>query len=71
MTSWNTPESLLSVALFFAGSFAVGWACVVGLLGNRTETRPLLPAMVGKLCRLAMVGYLWSTLMMSMELALK
>jgi hypothetical protein len=67
----RAPEALVSVALFFVGTFAIGWACIAGLLGNGRETRTEAPAMVVRLLRLGGLGYLWSTLMMSTELALK
>jgi hypothetical protein len=67
----RAPESLLSVALFFAGSFAVGWAFLAGWLGNRPDSRPLLPSIVGRLCSLGTICWMWSTLMLSMELILR
>lgn len=65
------PESLIPVALFVGGSFTVGWACVAAWMGNRPEASPLFPTMVGRLCRLGLLGYLWSVLMMTVLLALK
>jgi hypothetical protein len=66
----RAPEALLAVALFMGGSFAVGWACVVGWLGRVAEARPLLPGMVGQLLHLGLLGYLGSVVMLSVELAL-
>jgi hypothetical protein len=66
----KAPESVVAVALFLAGCFAVGWACVAGWLGNSPEARPFMPEMVGRLLRFGCVAYLWSVLMLSLELAL-
>jgi hypothetical protein len=66
----KAPESLLAIALFLGGTFAVGWACVAAWLGQGPETAPLLPPLVGWLLQLAAFGYLWSLVMMSVELAL-
>ena len=57
-------------ALFLGGSFAIGWACVAAWLGNRPEAAPLLPGTVGRLLHAASLGFLWSLVMMSVELAL-
>ena len=64
------PESLLAVALFLGGTFAIGWACVASWLGRGPEASPLLPATVGRLLNFAALGLLWSLVMMSVELAL-
>ena len=66
----GAPESLLAVALFIGGTFAVGWACVAAWLGQHPETRPLLPTLVTPLLRLALLGYLGAVVMTSVELAL-
>jgi hypothetical protein len=66
----KAPESLVAVALFLMGNFAVGWGCVVGWLGDRPEARPFVPGMVGQLFRMGVLGYLWSVLMLSLELVL-
>ncbi len=66
----RAPESLAAVALFLGGSFAVGWACVVGWLGRAAEARPLLPGAVGQLLHLGCLCYLGSVVMLSVELAL-
>jgi hypothetical protein len=65
----RAPESLVAVALFLGGTFAVGWACVAAWLGSDGEVRPLLPESVGRLLRIAVFGYLLSLVMMSVELA--
>jgi hypothetical protein len=64
------PEGLLTLALFLGGSCCVGWACVAGWLGNSSESRAFLPRTVGRLLYLAFLGYLWSMVMMSVEVAL-
>jgi hypothetical protein len=66
----KAPESLVAVALFLAGSFFVGWACVAAWLGNSAETRPFLPEVVRRLLYFAFFGYLGSMVMLSLELAL-
>jgi hypothetical protein len=65
----RAPESLVAIALFLGGTFAVGWACVAAWLGRDSEVRPLLPETVGRLLQLAVFGYLLSLVMMSVELA--
>ena len=64
----RAPESLVSVGLFLAGSFAVGWGCTAAWLGGAVETRPLLPGTVGSLLRLGVVVYAGSLLLMSVDL---
>jgi hypothetical protein len=66
----KAPESLVAVALFLVGAYAVGWAGVAAWLGADPETRPLVPGIVHRLLRLALLGYLGSLVMMSVELAL-
>jgi hypothetical protein len=66
----RAPESLVAVALYIGACFAVGWACLAAWLGARREALPLLPTMVGRLLFLALVGYLGSLLMTSVELML-
>jgi hypothetical protein len=66
----RAPESLLAIALFLLGSFTVGWACVTAWLGHHPEAEPLMPGMIARLCRLGVLGYSWSTLMITMELLL-
>ncbi len=38
----RAPESVLAVVSLFAGTFAVGWACVLGWFARCPETRPFL-----------------------------
>jgi hypothetical protein len=66
----RATESLLAIALFLMGAFAVGWACVAGWFGNNPEARPFLPQTISRLLFLGFLGYLWSITMMSVELAL-
>jgi hypothetical protein len=66
----KAPDSLAAVALFLVGAYSVGWAGVAAGLGAVPETRPLLPGMVERLLRLALVAYLGSLVMISLELAL-
>jgi len=65
----RAPESLLAVALFVAGTFAVGWACIAAWLGRAREVEPLLPQTIGRLLYFASFGYLLSLAMMSVMLA--
>jgi hypothetical protein len=64
------PESLVALALFAGGAFAVGWACLVGWLGRAPETAAPLAGTVGRLLGLGLLGYLGSAVMLSLELAL-
>ena len=66
----RAPESLLAVALFLCGCFAVGWAAVAGLFGGGKESRSFLAETVGRLLRLAFLGYIGSMVMLTVELAL-
>jgi hypothetical protein len=65
----KAPESLVAVALFLGGTFAVGWAGVAAWLGDGAEAGPLLPGTVGRLLQFAVFGYLLSLVMTSAELA--
>jgi hypothetical protein len=64
------PESVVAIALFVVGSFAVGWACLAAWLGQCPETKSFLGQEVGKLLRLALWGYSASVAMLSFELFL-
>jgi hypothetical protein len=66
----NVPESLVPVALFVLGCFAVGWACVASWFGNDPETRPFLARSVRMLLGLGLLGFLGSVAMLSVELVL-
>jgi hypothetical protein len=66
----RAPESLVGVALFFVGCFAVGWAAMVGWLGRTPEATPMQAELIGRLLYLAFVGYLSSLGLMTGELLL-
>jgi hypothetical protein len=66
----SAPEGLAAVALFLGGACCVGWACVAAGLGANTESRAHLPRMVARLLSVAFLCYLWSMVMISVELAL-
>ena len=64
------PESLIAVALFFVGCFAVGWAACAAWLGNCSETIPVLGIFIRKTLSVALFCYGASLMILSMELAL-
>ena len=66
----RAPESLLAIAFFVVGVFAVGWSCAVAWLGRHSETTDARSSLVGQLLDLAVAGYASSLLMISVELAL-
>jgi hypothetical protein len=66
----QAPESLMAIALFVGGTFAVGWACVAGWLGRAPETESFVRPLVVRLLHLGLLGYLGSLAMMTVELAL-
>jgi hypothetical protein len=66
----RVPESMVAVALFLLGTFAVGWAGLAGGLARCRETETFLARHVGRLLYLAECCYLGSLVMMSVELAL-
>lgn len=66
----QAPASMAAVALFFTGFFAVGWAWVAGWLGDTPEAWPFVGALVARLFALALVGYLGSVVVISIEMAL-
>jgi hypothetical protein len=66
----QAPRGVAAIALFVVGSFFVGWGCAVGWLGNGPESRPLVPGLVGSLFRLGALGYFFSVLILSGEMAL-
>ena len=66
----DRPESIVAAALFIAGCFCVGWACVAGWFGKCAETTPFLGSQVAKILRLALTGYALSLMMLSVELVL-
>lgn len=66
----QAPASVAAVAIFLGGCFCVGWACLVAWLGRHAESRPFLAQMLGRLLHLALLSYLSSALMISVELML-
>jgi hypothetical protein len=66
----QAPRSLLAVGLCFAGTFFAGWGCIAGWLGGGPESGPFVAGMVGSLFRLGIFGYLFSVLVLSLELAI-
>jgi hypothetical protein len=66
----RAPEAVLAVALFVAGTFFLGWACVAAWCGRCEETEPLLPGMVRRLLIAASYSYFASLGMMLVELNL-
>jgi hypothetical protein len=66
----HAPDSVVAIALYFLGLFAVGWACLTEWLGDSPETRPFLHSQVTGLLSIGLFGYLGSTLMMAVEMAL-
>jgi hypothetical protein len=64
------PGSLVSVALFVAGFFGVGWAGVARWFGLCEETTSILNEAIRRLLLLGVIGYVGSLLIMIIELAL-
>jgi hypothetical protein len=56
----RVPESVLGMASFALGTFAVGWACVTAWLGNSPETRHIIAELVRKTLLVGLFGYLGS-----------
>lgn len=66
----QAPEAVVAVAVYVAGFFLLGWACVARWLGHRGETEPYLGRMVRGLLRGGVVALLASVAMLALELAL-
>jgi hypothetical protein len=66
----QVPEMLVTAGLFVAGTFAAGWACVVGWLGVAAETRPLLEEQMGRILRPGAVAFAAALAMLFLELVL-
>jgi hypothetical protein len=66
----QAPESILAVASFACGTFAVGWACVAGWFARCPETLPFLGELVRKVLVVGLFGYLGAVVMLTIELAL-
>jgi hypothetical protein len=65
----QAPQGLLPIVTWMAAGFLVGWGCLAAWLGNSAESRSYLPAVVKRLFRLAVFGYLVTVIAMSLELA--
>lgn len=66
----KAPVSIVAIAIFFGANFTVGWAFLAGWLGRHAESRPYLPALLGRLLHSALLAYLGSVLILSAELLL-
>lgn len=66
----QVPESIVAVALFLCGCFAILWAGLLCWIGEVAETRLLVPPRVHLLLQVGLFGYLGSLLMTSVALAL-
>lgn len=64
------PESLIGIALFMLGSFAVGWACVAAWLTRGTGSTASHSALVDKTLFVALFGYTSSLLIFALEMML-
>jgi hypothetical protein len=64
------PLAIAAVTLHFLGCFATGWANLVHWLGDHPEVASATPAVVRRWLRVALVAYLSSAAMMTMELLL-
>lgn len=64
------PESVLAAAFYLLGCFSVGWAAWVDGLARTPETSADVSVFVRKLLSLALLGFLGSVIMMSVELYL-
>jgi hypothetical protein len=66
----RVPEAVLGIASFVLGTFAIGWACVAGWLGDCRETQPALAAQVRAMLVIALFAYLGSLVLVIVEFAL-
>jgi hypothetical protein len=66
----RAPESVLAVVSLFAGTFAVGWACVTAWFAHCPETRPFLHEQVRSVLVIGLFGYLGSLVMLAIEMSL-
>jgi hypothetical protein len=64
------PESVIGVALFLLGCFAVGWAACAAWLGNCSETIPALGIIIRQSLTVALFCYTASLMILSTDLAL-
>lgn len=66
----QAPEALPAVALFFLGTFCVGWAWMATHGADHAETRPFLREYLSGILGLGLFGYLGCLVMIAVELAL-
>jgi hypothetical protein len=66
----EVPEAVVAIVLYLAGALFLGWACVARWFGDCPETAPFLAGTVRQLLRLSLGGFLASTSMLALELAL-
>jgi len=66
----RVPESMVAVALYLTGGFALGWAGVVCWLGRTTSTRDLVPHFVRSLLNVSFWSYVAAIVMFFLELSL-
>lgn len=64
------PDSVPGVALFILGSFAVGWAVWADAFARCPETGPFLDDTIRRILFLGLLGYLYSVILISLELYL-
>jgi hypothetical protein len=62
------PLAIGALTLAVAGTFAVGWACVIGWWARNAETEPFLRETIGRVLSGALWCYLCSLLLMAIEL---
>jgi len=65
-----SPAAVAAVALHFLGCFAVGWANLVYWLGNHADTAAIVPGMVRRWLRVALISYLASSAAVGIALML-
>lgn len=65
----RAPGAVVAVALFAAGGFFLGWACLARWLGRGPETRPFLAGSVRRLLWLSLLGYAGSLAMLALAMA--
>lgn len=64
----NVPDGAIIIALFVIGTFSMGWAFMLKLLGRSSETEKTLHKYIKNLLWLAFVGLLSSMAMVSVHL---
>lgn len=66
----KVPDSPIFVALFILGTFAIGWALVVDVIGTKEETREIIPKYLRNLLKFSLLCLLLSLVMVSLHLLL-